>query len=121
MSGRSIGLLIAVVIFVGSPGNLSAAPRADWVRKPTADDLVRVYPRAARSKGIAGWAKMRCKVTAKGTLTDCETVEELPEGMGFGEAVLRLAPKFEMPTKTPTGQSVEGASVEIPVRFQMSR
>jgi len=116
-----IGLLVAAIVFAGSPGTLTAAPSSEWVRKPTGEDLGRVYPREARQKGIPGWAKMRCKVTAKGTLTDCETVAEFPELMGFGAAILRLAPKFEMPSKTPDGQSVEGASVEIPIRFQMSR
>jgi protein TonB len=121
MSRRSISLVIAAIIIAGSPGAAGGVPRLDWVRKPTGDDLGRVYPREARDKGIPGWAKMRCKVTAKGTLTGCETVEEFPELMGFGPAVLRLAPKFQMSAKTPDGRSVEGASVEIPIRFQMIR
>ena len=117
----SIGFVTAAIIVAGPPAAAGAVPRLDWVRKPTGEDLGRVYPREAREKGIPGWAKMRCKVTAKGTLTGCETVEEFPQLMGFGPAILRLAPKFQMSAKTPTGQSIEGASVEIPIRFQMSR
>jgi hypothetical protein len=63
---------------------------------------------------------MHCKVTITGTLSDCETLEENPEGMGFGAATLRLAPKFQMPATTSNGKSVEGATVDIPIRFRMS-
>jgi protein TonB len=121
MSRRLVVLSIAAVVFVGPSVAAGAVSGPRWVRKPTGEDLGRVYPREAREKGIPGWAKMRCKVTAKGTLTGCETVEEYPQLMGFGAAALRLAPKFEMTSKSPDGQSVEGGSVEIPIRFQMTR
>jgi protein TonB len=117
VSRRSIGLVIAAIIIAGPPGAAGGVPH--WVRKPTGDDMGSVYPREARDKGIPGWAKMRCKVTAKGTLTGCETVEEYPQLMGFGPAVLRLAPRFQMTAKTPDGRSVEGANVEIPITFRM--
>lgn len=64
---------------------------------------------------------MHCKVTVTGTLTDCEILEETPEGMGFGAAAVRLAPKFQMPATTADGKSVEGATADIPIRFQLYR
>jgi protein TonB len=64
---------------------------------------------------------MHCKVTITGALSDCEVLDETPEGMGFGAATLRLAPRFQMPATTPDGKSVEGATVDIPIRFAMYR
>jgi TonB family protein len=118
MSRLSTALTIAVFALPALPGTLRAADGPGWLRKPTVEDLARVYPREAVRKRIWGRAVMHCKVTVTGTLSDCAILEEAPEDMGFGAAVLRLAPKFQMSATTPDGKSVEGARVDIPIRFQ---
>jgi protein TonB len=90
-----------------------------WLRKPTGDDLARNYPDNAARRYISGQAMIQCAVTAAGTLTDCKVLQEKPLNMGFGAASLRLAPNFLMSPKTPTGTSIEGAVVTIPIHWQI--
>jgi TonB family protein len=85
-----------------------------WVRGPSNEDVLAVYPAAARTKGISGRAEMRCEVKPDGTLAACVVISEEPKGRGFGEAVLKLAPTFQM---TDPGGIRPGAKVQIPARW----
>ena len=67
---------------------------------------------------MGGEARIECTVSAAGLLAGCKVLAESPQGAGFGEAALALAPKFAMKTVTPSGRPVAGASVVIPIRFQ---
>ena len=90
--------------------------RPDWVRRPTGDDVARVYPMGAQLRDLNGKAEMTCQVAADGRLHDCKVVSEAPAGFGFGEATLRLARYFQIrPGSTPG--ALEGAQVNIPVQF----
>ena len=62
---------------------------------------------------------MQCAVTATGEMDACKILTESPPGQGFGAAALRLARKFRAPSKTASGQSIEGATVTIPIRFHI--
>jgi TonB family protein len=94
-------------------------PSPHWVRTPNGDDFARVYPSAAMRRGIEGHTTMRCDVKADGTLTNCVVTEETPKGAGFGDAALKLAPKFRMTPTTDDGKSVEGGSVIIPISWKL--
>jgi protein TonB len=50
-------------------------------------------------------------------LRDCSIIEEAPKGGGFGAAALKMSHLFKMTPKTTDGQSVAGAKVVIPIRF----
>lgn len=89
----------------------------DWARKPNGDDFAAVYPQIAIASGLGGWARMKCDVTSEGALADCLVLEESPRGIGFGDAVLKMASKFRMRPKTLDGKPVAGATVVIPVNF----
>lgn len=88
-----------------------------WLRRPTGGDLARVYPPAAVKRGLSGRATISCRVSASGELNECEVIEESPPEYGFGEAALKLVPEFRMTKEIRTGQSVEGGTVRIPIRF----
>lgn len=88
--------------------------RADWLRKPTSDDLASVYPTAALKTGKDGRAVIGCIVTVEGFLADCKVVSESPEGMGFGGAALQLSPQFRLSPRLVDGKPV-ASRVSIPV------
>jgi TonB family protein len=97
-----------------------AVSNPDWGRMPTGDDLARVYPRPALSRGLSGRTKMSCKVRKDGTLTDCAIVQEDPPGYGFGDATLAVARYFRMTPTTADGKSVEGGTVIIPIAWRLA-
>jgi protein TonB len=102
---------------------LSAAPpadaltvRPDWMSRPTQVDLDRVYPPLARANEVEGGAVLGCAVAATGALKDCQIVSEYPEGGGFGEAALKLAPVFTLrilPGQAPLER------VRVPITFRL--
>jgi TonB family protein len=89
----------------------------DWAKKPTPDDLLAVWPKAAFSKGKGGKATISCKVSRAGALYGCTIVSESPAGAGFGDAAIALTPQFLMRPAMRGGQPVDGAVVRIPLNF----
>lgn len=126
-----IAVLLAFAILTGEPTpptppapapvaqNLITKPT--WIRRPTAYEMVDAYPRRAWRQGVSGRSTLVCRIRADGTLTACEAKNETPAGEGFGEAVLKLAPRFQMAPTTDEGGSVEGAVVMIPVVWHPPR
>lgn len=89
-----------------------------WLRRPTAGDVARVYPRGARRDGISGRVVIRCRVNSEGRLERCEIASETPSGLGFAEAAIKLSARFIMSTATKEGVPVTGALVNIPLLFR---
>ncbi|HEY2047974.1 MAG TPA: energy transducer TonB [Caulobacteraceae bacterium] len=113
-------LLIAQAGAAPAPAGHTQGVTPDWLRKPTGDDLARVYPRDALRHRINGFAVISCGVTEKGELTDCKVLQETLPIDGFGEAALKLMPLFAMSPVTPDGKPVGGATVTVPIRFRLS-
>lgn len=93
--------------------------RPDWVRRPRAADLTRALPAEALRRGQDGRARMRCEVSAEGTLRRCVVLEESPAGLGFGAAALSLAPLFAMTPLKQDGRPVNGGLVAIPIAWDL--
>jgi protein TonB len=91
----------------------------DWASRPNGADLVRFYPRQALARRLGGMAVMQCRVERTGTLSACAIVREGPQGRGFGDAVLQMAPLFQMKPMSKNGRPVAGGVVRIPVRFRI--
>lgn len=89
-----------------------------WAKLPSFADQIKVYPPRAKSLGLSGTAIMRCQVTAKGALEACAIVSETPADAGFGDALLKLAPKFRTATEPSDGQTGPVRAVTIPMKFR---
>ena len=92
--------------------------RPTWVLKPDYRDMQRYYPGRAVRMRQGGEVRMVCSVTVEGGLTACSIDSETPADFGFGAAALKLAPLFRMQPATVNGQTVGGASIIIPIRFE---
>jgi len=93
----------------------------DWIRKPTGDDINQYYPDRAQRMEVSGRATISCTVTASGTLSGCSVSSEDPGDQGFGAAALKMSHIFKMKPQTRDGAPVGGASVNIPIRFQLAK
>jgi TonB family protein len=92
---------------------------AVWLKRPSAEDILGVWPVGALRKGLGGRAAISCTVTLQGALRDCRVVSEIPQGAGFGEAAMSLTPQLLLKPALANGAPVE-SRVELPVRFMKS-
>lgn len=103
------------------PKPVPVITQPDWVRKPTADQLMRAYPSAAEARGIGGVAELSCLVRVDGSLTGCSVTSEAPGNQGFGRAAVSLSRYFRLSPRTVDGQAVDGARVTMAIRFDLPR
>ncbi|OYX35111.1 MAG: hypothetical protein B7Y99_04465 [Caulobacterales bacterium 32-69-10] len=89
----------------------------DWIRKPTAAQLLVVYPVEAMRRGVSGAAVIECKVSLEGALFECRPISETPAGMGFGAAAVALTPQFLMKPATRGGEPVVTV-IRLPINFR---
>jgi protein TonB len=94
---------------------------AQYSRTPDGDDMARCYPDRAQRNNLEGHSKFRCKVTAKGQLTDCEVLSEDPPDAGFGQASLCVAKLFRVKPMTSDGQPTDGGQLTIPLKWVLPR
>jgi TonB family protein len=124
---RSIALLTTLILLAATgAGAQTAEPPRDsalgpgWVAAPTITDVKAVYPPEARKERVEGMVLLSCTVTATGDLQGCKVLKESSPGAGFGQAALALVPKYRMNPKAADGSSMEGATIALPVRFQIT-
>lgn len=102
---------------IPTPAPPAIITNPDWIRRPTAAQQNDAYPSRALDRGVAGMALLRCSVTVSGTLTACSVASETPGGYGFGRAAMSLSRYFAISPRLEDGRAVEGAKVDIPIRF----
>jgi len=124
---RKLGLALAGVIALAGAGAVWAASPAhvvgkpDWVEKPDGNDMVKLYPKAAMDAGKTGMVVMDCRVRRDGTLRACSVRSQDPARYGFGEAALKMSPRFRMKTRDEEGRPTAGAGVTIPIKFALAK
>jgi TonB family protein len=119
--GWRIGTLAVAVALAAATASaedkepLKDAP-ADWLKRPTPENLLAVWPREAMRKGVDGRTVISCKVSEQGALFACEVISEKPEGMGFGQAAIALTPQLLMKPAIKDGKPVV-TGVRLPINF----
>lgn len=108
-------LVVAAVLVAGPVSAQDSRP--DWIKRPTPNDLLGVWPKDALQKGVGGKALISCLVTVHGTLRNCVVVDESPEGSGFGAAAIAMTPQLLMKPALKGGKAVE-ATVRLPINFE---
>ncbi|HEX3916435.1 MAG TPA: TonB family protein [Caulobacteraceae bacterium] len=98
--------------------HLPSRTNPDWLVRPTADEVSRVYPANAARDGVNGRAVLACDADEEGYLTDCVVESETPAGAGFGNAALEMTAYMRMKPATQYGVPTR-APVVIPVGFQV--
>lgn len=82
------------MLALASAAALCAAPAAAqtvWTSAPTAADVAAAFPEKARAAGVGGGVELMCTAARGGAMTDCDILNEVPRGYGFGNAARRLA------------------------------
>lgn len=88
---------------------------ADWLRKPTVEEVGEFYPAGARE--VPGRVTLRCRVDIRGALYACDVIDEAPLNSGFGAAALKMAGLFQMKPAVVNGLVKGGGTITIPVNF----
>jgi TonB family protein len=96
-----------------------ADPR--WVAAPTPDEIRRRFPAEAMAHGVtSGRGVASCTVAADGSMTDCKPLSGQPDGQAFSEAAVAIASMVRMSPWTKSGGPVDGAIVNVPIRFELT-
>lgn len=95
-----------------------AQPGPRFVRQPSREQLMALYPPAAQAAGVEGGARVSCIVQSDYTLDECEVLSEEPAGHGFGEAaIMIMRTHMEVAPTTGEGTQTVGARVVRGIRF----
>lgn len=121
VEGRRLGVEISFPLIVPDAPPASDASYLTgltWLERPSARDFYENYPRAALRTGLSGDAILDCEIDGEGWLS-CTVLIEQPSDAGFGQASLRLAPKFRVAPQTRDGVATAGGRVRVPIRFRL--
>ncbi len=118
-------LIILALLWAGQdlpprpgPGSM-ITQRPQWVARPDAKDIQRVYPKVAGRLAIGGRAVLQCRVRLTGAADSCVVVSESPRGFGFGAAAVQMSPSFLFSPELRDGVAVDDGRIRIPISFSM--
>ena len=105
------------VAAAASPPSKREVRSPTWLRKPTPQEMAKVYEANALRRDLSGSATLSCTVAASGSVGGCRVQSETPGGAGFGHMALELSRSFKIKPEIVDGEAVDGGTVSIPVRF----
>ncbi len=83
-----------------------------WIRWPSVADFTLAYPPEAIRAHRGGATVLECLLNSSGGVDDCRILAETEPA--FGQAALRIAPKFFFDTGKTAQETLAGAVVTIP-------
>jgi protein TonB len=101
------------------PPKIPVIGNPNWVSKPTAEQVGRLYPVRAAQSGVSGRATLLCEVLGSGAVGVCTVTDETPKGYHFGDAAQSMTRYFKLSPQTVDGVSVAGSKVRIPIVFNL--
>ncbi len=94
--------------------------RPYWVAGVDRNRAVKIFPAAAAEKGlVTGLGVAECRVARDGSLSGCTPGAADPDGFGFSEAAVELAPAMRMNPWLRDGQPADGSGVRVAVRLNL--
>jgi hypothetical protein len=122
MADTTLLAAVFVASLLGTPGasaqGESLVMHPHWTKRPSWDDLRKLYPKGVR--GVTADVVASCRIDDQGRFTSCDIVRESPSGLGFGESTIRLSKLFQMRTIDGDGSPVAGRKLSLPVRWDAS-
>ena len=108
--------VLAAVVLVGVSAGSAAAQ--EGTKPPNFvlrhDEILEVYPAAAKAKGLEGEAVLACDGTYQHPFY-CEVKSEKPAGEGFGDAAVALTRRYLFdPAGHPPSRIVDPISITVP-------
>jgi protein TonB len=113
------GVTLIGFLSIGSPTTAEGDAyivRQIWIRRPSAADLERFYPKGAGA--VTADVRADCTVDDNSAFKTCEIVSEDQPGKGFGQNTTRLPRLFRMRAIDGDGAPVAGRKVRLPVRWR---
>ena len=114
-SGAAVALVAGVL---AGPAAAQDIVNPTWASIPDGEAMAEVYPEFASMATLDGDVNLRCTVAPDGTLSLCRVNVAIPEGLGFDEAALALAPRFRVNPREIDGEATK-SSVQFTIRFRM--
>jgi TonB family protein len=91
-----------------------------WIQSFDPDAALKVFPPEAAAQGMTtGRGVARCTVGPDGGMRDCAPDAEYPSGVGFGQAVAKLASAMKMNLWSADAGPVEGGVVRVAIRLNL--
>ena len=83
--------------------------------------MARYYPDRAQRNNVEGSTTVKCTVTSKGQLVNCEVLATTPADMGFDTASIALSKIFRLKPMTKDGVPVDGASYTFKITWRLPK
>lgn len=102
------------------PGSGTGCGFPRLLRGPSAADIVREAPPAARRARVTGLVNIRCELRPDSRLENCRVLNETPAGMGLGDAAIRVAlARFRFVPPMRNGQPVTRCGIPLGIQFNL--
>jgi protein TonB len=108
----------ALVVGHGALAQGAVAAEPHWLKRPSSDDIVAVYPKVGARLGHYGRVILSCAVQPDGSLSRCQVVSEDPGDEGFADAALKLTKLYKM--GSPDGLPLSRTEVQVPIKFSLA-